>query len=73
MEQNNHEQVHTILHKRIMEVRRLKLKEALSPLKSCDGCKLIAEVGNVNKIVKKFHTNDISELSSLLYSVTYMK
>ena len=56
-----------------MEVRRLKLKEALSPLKSCDGCKLIAEVGNVNKIVKKFHTNDISELSSFLYSVTYMK
>ena len=56
-----------------MEVRRFKLKEALSPLKSCDGCKLIAEVGNVNKTVKKIQTNNVSELSSLLYSVTYMK
>ena len=73
MEQNNHEEVHTILHKKIMEVRCFKLKEALSPLKSCDGCKLIAEVGNVNKTVKKIQTNNVSELSSLLYSVTYMK
>ena len=40
-------------------------------MKACDRAKMRAEVGKINKAVKRIQTHNVTQLNSLLYAASY--
>ena len=53
---------------RILEIIQLKQRIGLPSLKSCERTKLKAEVGKINKAVKRIQRHNITELNCIMYA-----